>query len=456
MPENHLLLRSGKKDSLAILIGLGIFLGVLSFYSPGSLFIFFLAVFIILIMHSFLSEEDRHFLIRLFILGLSLRVFLLLFSVFIFLLQDKWMSFPGDMSVISFFGDSGFCTVRSWWIAQYVLGIQLADKSIFLSAFSNYGHHSYLYLVALFYYIFGYSPLSIIFINCIISILTGIIYYFIAKEIAGIRSARITAFLIVFFPSLVLWSIVNLKDTLVIFLIGLSLFLFTKLLKANKVIYLILLVFTFFFQFYLRPIFILPTVLIMGLSYMSIKIKIKMVHIIFLIFVLIITLPFLKIGFNIFKHKVINYHLGVISTGGFMYHIYDDWLYAPNANVKLISDFGLFRGLLKGWIYYFLEPFPWNMPLKWSVLVAYLQIIIWYFLLIFSIPGISEQLKHNWRKSLVFVLYLLIVGSIISFTGGNIGTVFRIRDMLTPIILLFSSVGLLKILYLIQNDSFSG
>ncbi len=52
--------------------------------------------------------------------------------------------------------------------------------------------------------------------------------------------------------------------------------------------------------------------------------------------------------------------------------------------------------------------------------------------------------KYKWKETFVIFAYIIVLGSIIAMNSGNIGTVFRHRDMLTPLFLIFGSVGLIK------------
>lgn len=431
-----------KNKNLLVIIG-AVFTGLLSTLSPGSIFNIILFLFLILLIYFKSHPEDRNFLTTIFISGIFIRVLLLLLITFILTLNAKWYTSKGDM-LIAIFGDSGYYTLRSWWIVQFLLGKPLNDEVLYELSIP-YGDSGHLYPMALFHYLFGFSPISVTFINCIFSVLTGIFSYLVAKEIAGIRQAKITAILVVFFPSLVIWSITNLKDPIFIFLTNIIFWLFLKFIKTNKFRYLILLILVSKLQFYIRPVFIFPIILwaIFGLSYLIIKKKYTLI--ILLLIILIIKLPIAKLYLDNFKSKTIERHRGIVSTGGFVYRIYDDWVYG-NIDIKQVGYFEFLRGLFKGWLHSFLEPFPWKMSSKLS-LMSLPQMIIWYPLLLFSFLGVLIQLKNNWRKSFVFIVYFFIIGSALSLAQGNVGTVFRIRDMFTPIILLFSSIGLSRTLF---------
>ncbi|UCB56952.1 MAG: glycosyltransferase family 39 protein [Candidatus Omnitrophota bacterium] len=407
---------------------------------------------IILAMRSLRPKEDRVFLTKIFIAGILVRVLLLTSAHFIYAFLDKWEYYYENMRAIRLFGDSAFTTVRSWWIAQYFSGTPLKDL-VFQSTFGDYGHSGYLYIMGLYYYLFGFSPVSVSLINCIASVLTGILFYFMAKEIAGIKQAKIVASLVIFFPSLILWSITNLKDSMFIFFTAVILWAFMQVTIIKKNGYLILLIAAAFLQASFRKYIFIPTIAILGLSYLIMKKKTK--YILLVASVLIVTLLVTKFDLREPIYKLIGYHRGVVHSGGFVYRLFDDWIYQRGSPIAELSNLSIIKGLFKGWFHFLLEPFPWKISSTFSIL-AFPQMIVWYFLLPFSIIGLFFQLRHNWQKSLVFIMYFLSIGSILILTGGNVGTDFRFRDILTSIFILFAGIGICRIFCLEQKGLASG
>lgn len=425
-----------------------LFFALLATFSPGSLFGVLIILSIIFIIQFIADEKEKIFLRNIFISGITLRIILLLSVQFILIFKKHWM-YLGIEGIPALFGDAGMNTIVPWWYAQYVMGKPLSDYgfgAVFTGSFVDYGRTGYLYLVALFYYLFGYSPISVTVINCILSVLTGIIYYFIAKDVAGIRPARITAILIIFFPSLVIWSIANLKEPLFIFLTAIILWLFMRFLRTNKLRYLILATPAIFLQYTLRQWIVSPTFFAIFFCYSAIsKKRRKILYVCFIAIVIFLVFsPFVRNKFLSVKTGLIDYHRGVAGSGGFIYHIYEDWVYNPGTASKEVTNFNFILGMLKGWFHSLCEPLSWHIFSK-STLIVLPQMLIWYFLLPFCFLGILFLLKSNWDKSLILILLFLQLGSILSLTGGNIGTAFRMRDMLTPMALLFSSVGLVRI-----------
>src|SRR5439155_18910836 len=77
---------------------------------------------------------------------------------------------------------------------------------------------NYTYLVAGVYYLLGHSLLAAKMLNVAFGSLLPVVVFAIGAEILGRGAARIAALLSAFFPSLLAWSVINLKDILVVVL----------------------------------------------------------------------------------------------------------------------------------------------------------------------------------------------------------------------------------------------
>lgn len=437
-----------KKEDWAAVLVEGICLGFLSFFSPGSLFIFIFSLFVIILIRQFSMEEERRFLTLLFIWGFILRIFLVLLLQFVLVLKGRWFVDINGFGGIStfFFGDDAYYTLRSWGMAQYLMG------DTFRNVFDNYGQGFHLMPLALFQYYFGFSPISSIFISCLLGVLSAVVYYFIAKMALGIKVARISAVFITFFPSLITWSIVNLKDPMVLF-IGASVFLiFMHLIEEVKIgkilLLLFLLVSMLYLQYFTRRSVFLPTFLSIALSFIFINRKTR--NVLLFIFIILFCLSLAGFDFGlatffekiwyIFKNITVNSHAGFINTGGFVYHLYD----RPASEISpgLISYFEVIKALPIGIFHFLFEPFIWK-KYSFSMLLAYPQITLWYLLIPFCIFGFFNKFILFWKRKIVFLIFLLVGIPIFSLSSGNIGTNFRIRDVFTPVILMFAVKGIL-------------
>jgi hypothetical protein len=441
---------SYKGKNTGSLICLGILIGIISVVSPGAVFDLVLTLAIAFTIYRFLDKEDKYFLLKLFIFGLLLRMVLLLVVQYFLILNNKWFYmdiFGGRAAYL--FGDDGYYTLRSWGLTRHIQGARVGDAMLD-KTYELYGYSFYLYILSFFYYLFGFSPISVTFINCILSVLTGIVYYFTAKEITDERSARIAAVLIVFFPSLMVWSISNLKDSIVIFLMSITIFAFLRWVKTDKIFYVFLMLAVFFARVLMRPKFIM---LEYGIAlwacafYLYLKRKPKLAYILLAIMIVIMVWPILGPKLAVYRNIITYYGRGAGSGEGFFYRIYDDWVYKQGANTNLVTNFEILKASLRGWLHFFLEPFPWKIR---SVLSAASlpQMILWYAVIPFGVLGLFSQLKSERKITLALLAFILLVGTGFAITGANIGTGFRMRDMLTPLILLFAAVGLRNIFWI--------
>jgi len=183
-------------------------------------------------------EIDRRFLLQLFAAGLVLRVAIGTI-IFVAQLQDF---FGGDAITYDGFG---YALLRLWQGE-----IQFRPE---IDRFSAGGGWGMLYLVAAVYAIVGRNPLAIQFINAVIGSATAVVIYLCAYHIfRNVRVARLAAFALAFFPSIILWSSQGLKDAPVVFSLALAMLATLKLGERWSLKYLLVLIIALFSIFSLR------------------------------------------------------------------------------------------------------------------------------------------------------------------------------------------------------------
>jgi hypothetical protein len=427
------------------IILLGVVFGLMLTFSPGSVAMVFVFSITAVLVYQCSDTSYKKFLLILFVVGITSRVFLL-FLIHTTLAALGKFHFPEYGYITSLFGDSGYYTLRSWWLSQFIQDIEL-PKKIIESTFIQYGSSYFLYVLALFHSLFGFSPISSTLINCYLGTLTALLVFFTAKLIFNTSVAKISSTLVMFFPSLFVWSLTNLKDSSLIFIIVLTLFCFIKFYLTHKKLYLV----PFLISLALLPGFRLgffPTMLTIILLTTFIiwkKATFKKMILILILCLLVLT------NFGSVKHYldktivyIAKYHKGVITTGGYVYRLLDSKFYIGK-NVEGVTYTNFFKMVPKGIIHFCLEPFPWHIE-SLSMLLAFPQMIFWYLMIFLSLIGVLMALRYQPRISTVLIIYLIISTLVLSVSGGNIGTDFRHRDILTPIIFIFGSAGLLKII----------
>ncbi len=107
------------------------------------------------------------------------------------------------------------------------------------------------------------------------------------------------------------------------------------------------------------------------------------------------------------------------------------------------SPHGLVVGTLIGSAYLLLAPFPWQLGR--SSLRMWLTLpelgYRWYILLAGAVPGFWITVRFHLRDTLVFIMFLLVLGVLYSVMFGNIGTVDRQRAQIMPWLFILAARG---------------
>lgn len=447
--------KAKKSNRLLVMVMIGISFGCLWLISPGCLFLISLVAFVAVMLWRFSKAEDRKFIMSIFIIGMTSRIIIYLILGFISILAGKsgWIV-----------GDSWGIFNYAWAWAQQVDGIpniiymESIDGHIYTNPASpitvwQYGYSGMTYLLGTIYYFFGPLKFSPRLLNCLMGVGTGILIYYLVKDIFGNGLAKLSAIFTLFMPSLFLWSITFLKDTPFTFFSCIVLWSFVRFQKTKRAQYLLILLLGILIQYTVRPMLGLKLiVLTLFLSYFIVSGISWKKKIVVLICLLMLAVPFLhRINLKTIKTKVNNqmarslrYSQGILTSGGSTYKIFDDKYYRGGSMFQLnLIDFS--KGFFKAWFYFLSMPFPWKIYTK-MLLISYIQVILWYCLIPFVFIGMATALRYKWRETFVIFAYILIIGSSIAMFSGNIGTVFRHRDMLTPLFLIFGSLGVMKTL----------
>lgn len=438
----------------AVIAG-AIIAGLISF-SPGSLFILILAVGAVFFIFRLPNKSERNFILFIFLAGLGSRIAFSLLAIFWSAVSGQMMDYAVygglDYSTPYIIGDSAYYTLRAIFTSMYWLGKPIAPLIWEKVIAPSYGLNGFIYILASYFSIFGYSPVSASFINCFLGSLIAIVVYSIVKNIFNESPARLAAVLTVFFPSMFLWSITNLKETTVILCGCLLLWSLVMFQKTKRARYLIITAFSIWAQSWIRYgyrdefLFITIGVVLLYLFYLSVSnLSLRKRTIIFF-------MVFTVAGFGLFakKDKVAQamgtivqkayiHHRGTVNTGGICYKLLPDEYYT---DFKHLNFGGFVKMFGKGWFHIIFEPLPWNIKSK-GLLFGFIQMTLWYSLIPFAVLGMAISLRYRLRGSIILGIYFLLMTSALAVTGGNIGTSFRLRDVNTPIVLIFSSVGLL-------------
>jgi len=303
---------------------------------------------------------------------------------------------------------------------------------------NNFG---YQYWNGMIYYLVGFKPALICVLNSITSVCIALNLYFISLKLSGSRAARICFVLAAYFPSSILWSSLNLKDTFVIFLITLIVRQTVELIekfKFEKVIFMcLLLMLLVSMRFYAG---ILLGICI-SLSYIFTATKFpwwrRVIYTLVLFVIAGTALQQMGYGFMgtdyIFSQNLET--IGEQHQKG----AYGEAAFAEN--VAFDSYASALKYLPLGIFYFLFAPLPWQSMGAIRILTLP-EMIFLYFLYTYLVAGF----RHLWQTQRSACLFLLLVivsfGFIYSLGASNIGGIYRVRLQVIMIAFIFISEGL--------------
>lgn len=370
-------------------------------------------------------EHDREFLLRVFVVGVLLRMML--------------------GSLIQVAGLQGFFSLDNisydiWGYAQMM--VWQGDQSFVGETYQGGENWAMPYLVAAIYTIIGRNMLAVQFVNGVIGAATAPVIYLCAHHIfQNRRVARITAILIVVFPSLVLWSSLGLKDAPILLLLALTMYATLKVESRLSVKYLLIIAAALLGVLSLRfYVFYMLIVAIAGYFFIgsrpsSTNDLMRQVTIVILVglmttYALVLRRADAQLDnlVNLEAVQATRSDLAKSAESGF------------NKDVDVSTTTGALSAIPVGLIYLLFAPFPWQYAnLRQSITLP--EMLVWWG----SFPvfglGIWFTIKYRLRQALPVLLFTTMMTLAYSIFQGNIGTAYRMRAQLLVFYFIFIAAG---------------
>ena len=374
-------------------------------------------------------KGDGKFLSRLFVAALLVRIAVgTIINVF-----EMQEFFGGDVFTYDFYG---FALVKAWAGDQYYQA--LVNNFIGQYAAAGWGM---VYMTGGVYQVIGRNMLAVQFINAVVGAATSPIIYLIARTLFGNkRVARISSCFVAFFPSLVLWSSLGLKDGPIVFLLTSAIFLTLKLgerfslLNASTLC--LILATLISFRFY---VFYMITGAVVGAFIIGTRE--------FTLF------SFVRHLFIIVAIGLALTYMGVLRRAQQQVGYFSDLRVVENSRedqTRFESGFGrdadvstpegAIRAVPMGIIYLLFAPFPWEVRnLRQSITLP--EMLIWWSCFPLLILGLWFTVRYRLRQAFVILIFTTMLTLAYSVFQGNVGTAYRQRSQLLVFYFIFVAVG---------------
>jgi 4-amino-4-deoxy-L-arabinose transferase-like glycosyltransferase len=369
--------------------------------------------------------EEKDFVTQVFIGALLAR---LLFGLLVHLF-DLRAFFGGDATT---YDERGTELFEYWQQTQNVGSSPLEGQR------SNWGMQ---YFVALLYSVFGRNIFLAQSVVAVFGAATSGLVYFCSRELfQNRRVSRLSALLVAFFPSFILWSGQLLKDGLVIFLIVLSILTVLELQKRFNYLALGLLIVSLFGILALRfYVFYMVAVSVVGSFIVGIS-KTNQGIIQRLAAIVIVGLGLTYFGvLGMVEENVESYgtlervqvsRASLARTAGSGF----------GEETDVSTTEGAISAIPIGLAYLMLAPFPWEVSSLRSAITTP-EVLVWWAMIPVVLMGAVYTLRSRLRTALPIVIFSIMLTLAYSIFQGNVGTAYRQRTQIQVFLFIFFAVG---------------
>ncbi len=432
----------------------GVLIGFFWWHSPGTTFFGILSIALAIGLKNRSSLDNRRYLIRLFWVSLGLRVALVAASSFWVTLTSRYYPHPDvidfQLQIPMLFGDGGYFAARAWATSQLWRAVEVWPHALF-EVRQVYGSSSYLYVPTIFFYVFGEEALvSVRLINAFAGACLPLVIFGLTRDLFGSRASRLASGMACVYPSLILWSLDLLKDSLFILIFALVIWCLIRFQKERKAKYYLIALagsaILMSVRFNLGAIVLaiaflawVPLLWKLVARRSQIRRWIALALLVGIIFSSPVQRAVSQVLYDVFSVQ-----RGATETPGrSMYTLWDRRLYthlAPEPWMKEVRFGDIIRAYTLSQYHFWFEPVLWSKR-SLSLQLVFPQMVLWYGILLLGLVGF----RRLWRDPYplwTLLTSIILISFFIGMTSGNAGTVFRHRDLLTPIWLLLAAGGL--------------
>ena len=371
-------------------------------------------------------QGDGPFLVRLFVAGLLLRMVL------------GTVIYAAGLQV--FFGGDAITYDSLGQLLVDVWRGETAHKYI-IDNFSVGGGWGMLYVVAAIYSVAGRNMLSVQFFNSVLGAATAPLIFLCARHIfQNLRVARLSAFLVAFFPSLVLWSCQGLKDGPIVFALALAMYATLRLGEKMSAVFFLALVGALFavlsLRFYIFYMLVASVVgaFVVGMRRAGGMALLRQFAVVIGIGVAMTYMGVLRTAqqqtdyFSLERVQTSRADLVRAADSGFL----------ADADVSTAS--GALSVLPLGMIYLLFAPFPWQLAnLRQSITLP--EMLVWWASFPPLVLGMWFTLRYRLRQAIPILIFTSMMTIGYSIFQGNVGTAYRQRAQILVFYFIFAAVG---------------
>ena len=446
MPSNSLTMRSP-----GLVVALAILLAMALVASPLLVVIGLATPFLIARLTRGLPPAERSFLIGLLTAAVALR------AVLVAVQMIRGIPLLNDMSIGALAGDESYYLSRAIRVRDLLFGYGTTTYDFFVAT-DEYGKTSYLSLLTWLQIFFGPTPYSMKIVNGVLQVGGAALLFRMARASFGVLPAFLGLAITLFLPSLVFMSVSLLKESAYFALSSVFVVCGWNLVTAvreRRWGVTVTLAVTACVSLWLLDsvrrgaLGLLGGGLVLGLVLwyvgQSRRLAAGAIAVAAIGLIAVGTVPAVHERFVTAVEQTAKIQAGHVFTVGHAYKLMDEGFYrnpqTGSAWDLRLSDSEAARFLARAAISFFVTPWPWQMRSR-SELAFMPEHMVWY-LLIAALPfGIVAGWRVNPLATALFCGFAIPTAAVIAVTNGNVGTLLRLRGLVTPYLAWMSALGL--------------
>ena len=441
---------------IAAAAGAGIVLGVCYSLSPMTVLCLPLLVVMSMWAGRGLSPGERRWFIGLLAVAVLARLAVI---AGLFLTADPGQPFA------TLFGDEEFFKYRSMWMRNIGLGLPIS-RADFIYAYDDVGQSSYLYVLAYLQALLGPLPYGVHVLNATVYLAGVLLVYRYVRPVFGRVAALTGLALLLFFPSLFVWSISALKEPMYTLVAVGELLCCLWLVRGrtwwHRVAAAIGLVVAVVALDSLRRGGMLVGIagavggVTLGMLGSRPRLAWAALAAAPVLAVALFLVPPTQQRLLASARETASYHSGHIGSSGYSYKILDPRYYHDRRLLAQMPPREAGQYVVRSVISYVTEPVPWRA--ESAGLRAYLpEQMLWYVLLVFVPFGLVAGFRLDPLLTGLLASHAGALIMMVALTSGNIGTLIRHRGLALPYLAWLTGLGVCRVVeYLVSASPSPG
>ena len=333
---------------------------------------------------------------------------------------DLWLHFAPDAYFYELAGEA----IRESWNSPAV------DLSLW---FGQSTALFYPYLNAFIQVPFGSSRYPLSFINGVIGVLAGYNFSLLARSLYGPRAQRRVFLLAAFFPSLIIWSSMSIRESWSWLALSIVLFSGQKLRERFSITHMVGLILGMVWLSLLRTYLVPFVVLGLVLSFLTVRARqVPYVAVGCLLMVVFLGVFGDRLGIHISETfseeslETVDTMRRNLAYGGSAY----------GSRVDTTTFMGALLYFPEGVARFLLSPVPWTIS-SWRQAIALPETMVWAFFLYQAVREIMTSIRSDISRMALLVFVIALVTGAYGLVSGNEGTAYRHRaQVMLPLFVL--------------------